>query len=44
MELLVVVLFLVLLAAASAAGVTADSRDGADWTASADGRRQPRRL
>jgi hypothetical protein len=44
MELLVFVVFLILLSVASAAGWTADSRDGADWSASVDGRRQPRRL
>ncbi|MEV4809221.1 hypothetical protein [Micromonospora avicenniae] len=31
MEFLFLVLFLVVLAAAGAAGVTADSRDSADW-------------
>nr|MDT0662641.1 hypothetical protein [Micromonospora sp. DSM 115978] len=31
MELLVLIAFLILLAAASAAGLTADSRDSADW-------------
>jgi hypothetical protein len=41
MSLLVLLVFLVLLAVASAAGLTTDSRDGADWTPSVDGRRQP---
>jgi hypothetical protein len=41
MELLLFVILL-LLAIASAAGLTADSRDGADWAPSADGRRVPR--
>ena len=44
MELLVIFVFFALLALASALGLTADSRDGADWYASVDGRRQPRRL
>jgi hypothetical protein len=44
MELIVVLVFFALLAAGSAFGLTADSRDGADWQASVDGRRQPRRL
>jgi hypothetical protein len=43
MELLILLLFLILLAGASAAGLTADSRDGADWAATLDGIRQPRR-
>jgi hypothetical protein len=42
MTLLVLLLFLALLGAASAAGLTVDSRDGADWTATVDGRRQSR--
>jgi hypothetical protein len=42
MTLLVLFLFLALLGAASAAGLTVDSRDGADWTATVDGRRQSR--
>lgn len=41
MEILFPVI-LILLAAASAAGLTVDSRDGADWTASVDGQRDPR--
>jgi hypothetical protein len=41
MELVLLVIF-VLLAVASAAGLTADSRDGADWAPSADGRRVTR--
>ncbi|NJC83806.1 hypothetical protein [Planosporangium mesophilum] len=41
MSLLVLLVFLVLLAVASAAGLTTDSRDGADWIPSVDGRRQP---
>jgi hypothetical protein len=44
MELLVLVVFLTLLAVASAVGLTADSRDGADWIATREGDRQPRRL
>jgi hypothetical protein len=43
MSLLVLLVFLVLLAVASAAGLTVDSRDGADRTPSVDGRRQPNR-
>jgi hypothetical protein len=39
---LVLLVFFVLLAIASAAGLTADSRDSADWAPSADGRRVPR--
>jgi hypothetical protein len=42
MELLLLVIF-VLLAVASAAGLTKDSRDGADWAPSADGFRVARR-
>ncbi|MDG4768471.1 hypothetical protein O7632_30900 [Solwaraspora sp. WMMD406] len=42
MELFVVVLFFVLLGVASAAGLTRDSRDSADWRPSRDGSRQPR--
>jgi hypothetical protein len=42
MALLVLFLFLVLLTVASAAGLTVDSRDGADWTATVDGQRQSR--
>lgn len=44
MEILFVFLLLVVLAVATAAGWTVDSRDGADWAASDDGLRQPRRL
>jgi hypothetical protein len=44
MEPLIILVFFALLAAASAFGLTADSRDGADWKASVDGRRQPSRL
>jgi hypothetical protein len=44
MSLLVLFLFLALLAAASASGLTVDSRDGADWTASVDGQRQSLRV
>jgi hypothetical protein len=33
--------FLLLMAAASAAGLTADSRDGADWKPTVDGFRAP---
>jgi hypothetical protein len=39
---LVVVLFFVLLALASAFGLTADSRDSADWKPSHAGTREPR--
>ncbi|MEU4551613.1 hypothetical protein [Micromonospora violae] len=39
MEFLFLLLFLVLLAAASAAGLTVDSHDSADWKPSDDGRR-----
>jgi hypothetical protein len=42
MELLLLAI-IVILAVASAAGLTADSRDGADWAPSANGRRVPRR-
>ncbi|GAA1803995.1 hypothetical protein HC028_04390 [Planosporangium flavigriseum] len=42
MALLVLFLFLLLLAAAGVVGLPADSRDGADWTATVDGWRQPR--
>jgi len=34
--------FILLMAAASAAGLTADSRDGADWKPTVDGFRAPR--
>jgi hypothetical protein len=44
MELFVFLAFLIVLAAASMAGLTADSRDSADWAATVDGQRQPRRL
>jgi hypothetical protein len=44
MELLVFFAFLTLLTVASAVGLTADSRDGADWIATRDGVRQPRHL
>ena len=44
MELLLIIVFFALIAVASALGLTADSRDGADWVASIDGQRQPRRL
>jgi hypothetical protein len=37
-------LLFVLLAVAAAAGLTADSRDGADWAATVDGWRQPTRF
>jgi hypothetical protein len=37
MEIVVVLLFFVLLAVASAAGLTADSRDSADWKPTDDG-------
>nr|WP_146218322.1 hypothetical protein [Micromonospora acroterricola] len=39
MEFLLFLLFLVLLGVASAAGLTADSHDSADWKPSDDGRR-----
>ncbi|MFG2011953.1 hypothetical protein ACLQ22_26395 [Micromonospora sp. DT178] len=39
MEILLFLFFFVLLALASAAGLTADSRDSADWKPSDDGRR-----
>ncbi|TDB70376.1 hypothetical protein [Micromonospora sp. KC723] len=39
MEFLLLVLFLVALAAASAAGLTADTRDSADWKPTDQGRR-----
>lgn len=39
MEILLFLFFLVLLALASAVGLTADSRDSADWKPSDDGRR-----
>ncbi|MGW4498658.1 hypothetical protein ACWENR_08570 [Micromonospora sp. NPDC004336] len=39
MEFLFLLLFVALLAVASVAGLTADSRDSADWKATDDGRR-----
>jgi hypothetical protein len=39
---LFVLLFFVVLALASVFGWTADSRDGADWKPTVDGRREPR--
>lgn len=39
MELLLLLLFLVVLAVASAAGLTADSHDSADWKPTDQGRR-----
>jgi hypothetical protein len=42
MELLVFLVFFALLAAASALGWTADSRDSADWKPSREGRRDLR--
>jgi hypothetical protein len=39
MELLFFILFLLLLGLASAAGLTTDSRDSADWKPTAGGRR-----
>jgi hypothetical protein len=39
---LVVLLFFVLIALASAFGLTADSRDSADWKPTTDGVRAPR--
>jgi hypothetical protein len=42
MELLVVAFFAVILIA-SIAGLPVDSRDGADWSPTSDGVRQPRR-
>jgi len=43
MGVLVFIAFLLLLVGASMAGLTADSRDGADWAPTAEGRRVPRR-
>jgi hypothetical protein len=37
---LVLLLFIVLLAVATAAGLTTDSRDGADWAPTVDGARR----
>jgi hypothetical protein len=37
-----VLLFFVLLAVVAAAGLTADSRDSADWKPTMDGQRAPR--
>lgn len=42
--MIVFLIFLLLLALASAAGLTADSREGGDWSPTLDGRRVPRRL
>jgi hypothetical protein len=42
MELVVVVLFFALIALASALGLTADSRDSADWKPSHHGARESR--
>jgi hypothetical protein len=42
MELVILLLALVFVAAASAAGLTVDSRDGADWQPTVDGVRVPR--
>jgi hypothetical protein len=42
MELVVVVLFFVLIGLASSLGLTADSRDSADWKPSHQGAREPR--
>ena len=39
---LAALLFFVLIAVAAAAGLTADTRDSADWKPSVDGRRAPR--
>jgi hypothetical protein len=39
---IVIVLFFVLLATASALGLTADTRDSADWKPSHSGAREPR--
>jgi hypothetical protein len=44
MELLFILALFLVLALASALGLTKDSRDGADWTPSDDGRRVPRHL
>jgi hypothetical protein len=38
-----IVHFFALILLASVLGRTVDSRDGADWSATADGRRQPKR-
>jgi hypothetical protein len=43
MDVFVLVL-LVLFAVAAAAGLVTDSRDGADWSPTRDGRRSPRIL
>lgn len=40
--MLLILLFLVLVVGASIAGLTADSRDGADWAPTVSGVRQPR--
>jgi hypothetical protein len=39
---LALLLFFVLIAVASVAGLTVDSRDGADWKPTVDGNRAPR--
>jgi hypothetical protein len=44
MELLFFLALFLVLAGASALGLTKDSRDGADWAPSDDGRRVPRHL
>jgi hypothetical protein len=40
---IVVLVFFILLAVAAGAGLTADSRDSADWKPTIDGWRAPRR-
>jgi hypothetical protein len=42
--MIVFLVFLLLLVLASAAGLTADSREGGDWAPTSEGRRIPRRL
>jgi hypothetical protein len=42
MNLMALLVFLVLIALASAFGLTADSRDSADWKPTAQGAREPR--
>jgi hypothetical protein len=43
MGFIVFAIFILLLVGASIAGLTVDSRDGADWAPSDGGRRVPRR-
>ena len=44
MDALLLALFFGVLAAAAALGLTADSRDGADWAPTRDGLREPRTI